>query len=410
MKLVPRSPLRPGDRSPPPKLLADARVALVFQREDAFAELETRLRGFGCQLSRHHAVGGLAFSLRKEAPELLLLDASLRDEGGLELCQLLAKDPSTRSLRILIAGGDPDEAYQAGAADVLEPELGEDALLHRLATQLRLSRYEAAIRRREANVASSQEVLSSFAAAMQDRARRGDEQLNIAQQARLDSERTTGSLLRAESWAAALLTPDGGLIETNETFQSGLGLSEDKLRGQRLQAQLPELAPLLVELRAERRRVSLEFEVRPGLWWDTSMEPVLDDNGNITRIVLLATDTSVQRHLLRQTAIQTSLLNHCDQAVAAVDHRGRVSYANPAFLRLLQRSDPPLGVDIFELLVGPTEAPGLRIELGRSERAKISLLTAAGPIRAKIHSPGIAEDDFIGRAFFINPKQPRLGG
>lgn len=404
--MAPFTSLAPGVTRPPAKRLRDADIALVCRPTARFVELSDQLKSAGCTVQFYVKPGGALFQVREQGPDLLLLDVQLRDEGGLELCALLtAEEGDALPVIAVAADGDADEraeAMAAGAADFLEPDLSPEALAHRLGLQLRVRYYKHLIRRRNASQAASHEVLSSFAATMQARAEQRSEELSRAQAARMDSERTTGSLLRAESWAAALLTPKGELIEANESFTEGLSLGPDAPPRFTLKRQLPALHPLLHELRASLRRVSLEFEVSPGVWWDAALEPVLDEGGELARIIMLASDTSEARSLRRAGSIKRALLQHCSEAIGATDHRGALSFANPALLTILGLERVPLGENLCTLLVGARAAHELRATLDEAGEAVIQLQTPGRP-KVAIRAPAIAEDAFIGRAFYIQP-------
>lgn len=61
---------------------------------------------------------------RKEKPELMLLDVILPKMGGLDVCQILKKDPETKEIKIVMITalgrmGDVESAFASGADDYL---------------------------------------------------------------------------------------------------------------------------------------------------------------------------------------------------------------------------------------------------------------------------------------------------
>jgi two-component system alkaline phosphatase synthesis response regulator PhoP len=61
---------------------------------------------------------------RKENPQLMLLDVILPKMGGLDVCQILKKDPGTKEIKIVMITalgrmGDVESAFASGADDYL---------------------------------------------------------------------------------------------------------------------------------------------------------------------------------------------------------------------------------------------------------------------------------------------------
>ncbi len=61
---------------------------------------------------------------RRENPQLMLLDVILPKMGGLDVCQILKKDPATKDIKIVMITalgrmGDVEAAFSSGADDYL---------------------------------------------------------------------------------------------------------------------------------------------------------------------------------------------------------------------------------------------------------------------------------------------------
>lgn len=74
-------------------------------------------------------------AVRRERPDVLLLDLQLPRQNGLDVLRALRADPATRTLRVIVASGSSREAeaLAAGAdAFLLKPYLPDDLirLLH----------------------------------------------------------------------------------------------------------------------------------------------------------------------------------------------------------------------------------------------------------------------------------------
>lgn len=61
---------------------------------------------------------------RREKPQLMLLDVILPKMGGIDVCQILKKDPNTKDIKIVMITalgrmGDVEAAFTGGADDYL---------------------------------------------------------------------------------------------------------------------------------------------------------------------------------------------------------------------------------------------------------------------------------------------------
>lgn len=84
-------------------------------------------------------------TLRAHPPEVVLLDVTMPEMDGFELCRALKADPATCELPVIFisAHDTPDErvrAFRAGGADYVVKPFEPVEIVARVATQLRLSR------------------------------------------------------------------------------------------------------------------------------------------------------------------------------------------------------------------------------------------------------------------------------
>ncbi|NIH69743.1 response regulator [Modestobacter marinus] len=106
---------------------APARVLVADDEEDIRQLVVLAVRRAGCTVVAAVADGARALSVaRDERPDLLVLDVSMPEATGLEVCLALRADPATAGCRVLLlsAGASPDDVARglAAGADAYLPK------------------------------------------------------------------------------------------------------------------------------------------------------------------------------------------------------------------------------------------------------------------------------------------------
>jgi two-component system response regulator HydG len=155
-----------------------ARILVVDDTVEYLALVEAYLRGSEFEVAT--ADGGLAAleRCREQAFDLILLDVTMPDLDGYEVCRRLKHDPRTAFVPVIFLTARPaDEseklaAYRLGAVDYMQKPIHRDDLLARVRVMLRLEaqrtrleRENAALRR---ELDESRERLAAAAAAVRD--------------------------------------------------------------------------------------------------------------------------------------------------------------------------------------------------------------------------------------------------
>ena len=75
--------------------------------------------------------------MRKNPPDLVLLDVVLPHLSGFEVCKLLRADPRTAKVKVIMVtgldrGGDVEKAFASGADDYLVKPVDSDRLLKKI--------------------------------------------------------------------------------------------------------------------------------------------------------------------------------------------------------------------------------------------------------------------------------------
>ena len=120
---------------------------LVVDDDDAFSGLLDRLlssEGYAVRI----AADGLAAldAVRRNAPDVVLLDVKLPGVDGFEVCRRLKRDGATRLIPVILVTSmdtarDRVEGLSAGADDFLSKPIDAAELLARVAASARLKRY-----------------------------------------------------------------------------------------------------------------------------------------------------------------------------------------------------------------------------------------------------------------------------
>jgi len=140
-----------------------------------------------------------------------------------------------------------------------------------------------------------------------------------------ESEQTARALLNTPVDTVVLLEPDGTIVDLNEAAAQGLGKSRDELIG----ASALDMFPpgVAQHRRAQGERVissgqPVRFvDQREGKWFDQSVYPVLDAQGKVARIAIVARDVTEHRRAgqaLRKRAAQLALLNNIGKQITAM--------------------------------------------------------------------------------------------
>ncbi|MDY7040972.1 MAG: response regulator [Chloroflexota bacterium] len=119
------------------------RILLIDDDEEVSAVVIRFLRSDGYDV-QHAASGQDGLDIvRRKRPDLLLLDVSLPDIDGFEVCRRLRSDPRTEQLNILMLTGRGSvdarvTGLESGADDYLTKPFDPEELLARIQAQLRL--------------------------------------------------------------------------------------------------------------------------------------------------------------------------------------------------------------------------------------------------------------------------------
>jgi PAS domain S-box-containing protein len=130
----------------------------------------------------------------------------------------------------------------------------------------------------------------------------------------LDYAAQIAAINRSE--AVIEFTPDGTILRANDIFLRTLGYAEAEVIGQHHRmfmvpedAAQPDYAEHWAELRAGRHRTIRARRLAKGgriIWIEGAYNPILDENGRVTKVVKFALDASAKVRMLRDLREQVS--------------------------------------------------------------------------------------------------------
>lgn len=131
---------------------ATPRILIVDDREENRYVLTRVLEGAGYVCARA-STGASALELARSLPDVMILDVSLPDMSGYEVCQRVKKDPILASISVLqisasfISADDRVRALEAGADGYLTHPIDRMVLVSTVRAMMRLRAAEATARR-----------------------------------------------------------------------------------------------------------------------------------------------------------------------------------------------------------------------------------------------------------------------
>ena len=107
--------------------------------------IQAILAGAGFQTASASDVAGAMKGIRDQHPDLVLLDVSLPDGDGFEVCRWLRSEPDASHIPVLFISGHGDtsmkvQGFEAGGVDYITKPIAGAEVVARVSTHLRLKR------------------------------------------------------------------------------------------------------------------------------------------------------------------------------------------------------------------------------------------------------------------------------
>jgi len=173
-----------------------------------------------------------------------------------------------------------------------------------------------------------------------------------------ESEATARALMNSPTDTVILMDTRGIILDVNETAALRFGKQVKELVGVLADDLLPkEIAQsrriLTIRVIEKKQMVRYEDE-RDGRWYDTVAYPVIV-NEEVTRIAIIArdiTDRKKAEDALRESEERYRQLVEISPDAVIIHQEGKITYLNPAAMRMLGSQDAPelLGKNILDLV------------------------------------------------------------
>jgi signal transduction histidine kinase len=247
---------------------AESHVVLIVNVDQVTRETLSRTLGEAGYNVREASSGAQALQLARESPRLIVLDVNLLDADGLDVCRRLKRDPLTASIPVLQTSATLVSAQRK----VEGLESGADGYL--------MLPDEPA------------ELVATVRALLRAR----DAEANL-RDAGIEWQRTFDAI--AES--AAILRADGQILRTNRSLLNLVKASEEDITGRSVRAVFLERLGLddpILDVTSAPTLERHSADLRAGdCWYRVVTDPIVDEQGQASRFVLVMTDITSLRGL-----------------------------------------------------------------------------------------------------------------
>lgn len=183
-----------------------------------------------------------------------------------------------------------------------------------------------------------------------------------AEEALRESEATARALLNAPTDAATLIDTQGRILDVNETLAQRFAMPADELVGMSAWDLFPPDVTADRKTRIEQvieSRKPLRYEdERQGIWNDNVLYPILNPDGQVTKVAVIARDVTERKQaeevLEQTTQLLESILEHTPTLMAYLDPQFNFIRVNRAYAAADER-EPTFfpGKNHFDLYPDP---------------------------------------------------------
>ncbi|MCP4296760.1 MAG: response regulator [Proteobacteria bacterium] len=251
-------------------------------------------------------------SVRARRPDLILLDFNLPDQDGVEVCRELKSDAGTCDIPIIFTSAMSGttikvRALEAGAVDYVTKPLEVSEVLARIKTHLQISGLQKQLKAQSEELIAEINERKSAEKKLVKHRDHLEELVDIRTSALKESEANGRALLNATLEGAMLMKADGTIVAANESAIKRFNIASRTLVGK-------HLSYVAHDSISDKRDVffkellitknSMRFEDSQGEnFYNNSMHPILDDQGDVRLVALFFEDISDRRKAEKQVQI-----------------------------------------------------------------------------------------------------------
>jgi PAS domain S-box-containing protein len=195
-----------------------------------------------------------------------------------------------------------------------------------------------------------------------------------------EAEKSAEALINATTDAAILMDRDAKVLSVNKIMASRFNLTVNDMFGKSLFTLFPDdeysfRRKKIIEISYSKQPGTF-LDFRDGMWLENSVFPLIDDNGDISKVALFSRDITDKKNsednLNLQKAFMQKLFDEAPVAIAIVDNNWQIMRINYEFEQLFGYSDhEAISRSIDELIIpdGRTDELSLLKNLPVSQRS-----------------------------------------
>ncbi len=211
-----------------------------------------------------------------------------------------------------------------------------------------------------------------------------------------ESEQTLRAMINATPSSLTMVDKDGKYLAANNIAAERLGVKLEEMLGKVSYQFFPEEVAKNRKLHVDRvfetgKHVTLD-DFRGGYWFENHIYPIVDDDGQVRRVVVSSRDVTGRRQMeqaLRESEEASRIMmNATPSALGLMDSNGRLLAANKALADKLGRS--------IEEILGKNMSQLLPEESARSRKARIDEVFRRGePVQFEDNRQGVWFENHI---------------
>ena len=374
------------------------RILIVDDELVSREKLRKIMDSFGECIVVDNGADALQVATSQDPPDLILLDIIMPEMDGYEVCKRLKAEKSTSNIPVIFITskqGEEDETrgLELGAVDYITKPFNPSIVKARVRTHLELKKHRDRLeelinegtvklkkttREMQVEIAERKQVEEALLKArselewrVEERTRelvRVNEQLKIeieerrqVEEALQTREKLINTLLNNQIDAATVVNKELKMLYVNDFLADRFQMSVDEMIGLSPE-DIGDKADIVTAKRmAYFKQVTTtgkpaRFEdKRAGMWFDNVVTPVLDKDGQVFQIAILARDITekkkTEQALIESEEKYRGLVETMAEGLAIQDENGLIIYVNNRFCKMTgYQQHEVIGKRIIDLL------------------------------------------------------------